>query len=96
LLILRTTAHLVARLALLVAGNVLEQLLDQVDMGEDHATAAVALELEVVDGVAVVRRWLAGVVLAKRNVNALRIALAAVDIREILLPEVTDDLVLLV
>jgi hypothetical protein len=37
------------------SGNVLEQLLNQIDVCEDHAAAAVALEVELVDGVAVVR-----------------------------------------
>jgi hypothetical protein len=37
----------------LFAGNVLEELLDQVDVGEDHAAAAVACETELVEGVTV-------------------------------------------
>jgi hypothetical protein len=36
---------------LLFAGNVLEELLDQVDVGQDHAAAAVALETDGVEGV---------------------------------------------
>jgi hypothetical protein len=35
----------------LFAGNVLEEFLDKVDMREDHATAAVALETDGVEGV---------------------------------------------
>jgi hypothetical protein len=34
------------------AGDVLEELLDQVDVGEDHTTAAVALQTDGVEGVA--------------------------------------------
>jgi len=34
------------------AGVVLEQFLDEVDVGEDHAAAAVALETDGVEGVA--------------------------------------------
>ena len=37
----------------LFAGNVLEELLDQVDVGEDHAAAAVACETELVEGITV-------------------------------------------
>jgi hypothetical protein len=33
------------------AENVLEQFLDQVDVGEDHAAAAVALQTDSVEGV---------------------------------------------
>lgn len=33
------------------AGDVLEQFLDQVDMGQDHATAAVALQAYGVKGI---------------------------------------------
>jgi hypothetical protein len=35
----------------LFTGDVLEEFLDQVDVGEDHAAAAVALETDVVEGV---------------------------------------------
>lgn len=36
-----------------IGRNVLEQLLDQVDVGHDHAAAAVALQAELVHGVAI-------------------------------------------
>jgi hypothetical protein len=39
----------------LAAGDVLEQLFDQINMGKDHAAAAVALQVEGVDGVATVK-----------------------------------------
>tara|TARA_R110002003_G_scaffold44_13_gene3345 strand:- start:3741 stop:3929 length:189 start_codon:yes stop_codon:yes gene_type:complete len=44
---------------LLFAGNVLEELLDQIDVGQDHAAAAVALETDGVEGVAGRVGWLA-------------------------------------
>lgn len=39
-------AHFLVR-----AGNVLEELLDEVDMGEDHATAAIAGQADGVESI---------------------------------------------
>lgn len=36
----------------IACGHILEQFLDEVDVREDHAAAAVAAEAELVDGVA--------------------------------------------
>ena len=52
-------AHLGGGEGLVGAGDVLEQLLDQVDVGEDHAAAAVAREAELVEGVTEEGMWLA-------------------------------------
>jgi hypothetical protein len=41
----------VLELDFLVAGNVLEEFLDEVDVGENHAAAAVALEADGVEGI---------------------------------------------
>ena len=40
-------------LGVLFAGNVLEELRDQIDVGEDQAAAAVACETERIEGVPV-------------------------------------------
>lgn len=46
-------AHALLLFAFLCGGNVLEEFLDQVDVGEDHAAAAVTLETYFVEGLAV-------------------------------------------
>lgn len=46
-------AKLAAPLLLVFGVHVLEQFFNQIDVGEDHAAAAVAAELESVDGVPV-------------------------------------------
>ena len=36
----------------IATGHVLEQFLDEIDVGEDHAAAAVSAEVELIDGLA--------------------------------------------
>jgi len=51
LLSTRSFAHILCGFCFVGAGNVLEELLDQVDVGEDHAAAAVAGKTELVEGI---------------------------------------------
>ena len=51
----RSFAPVLCGFCFIGAGNVLEELLDQVDVGEDHAAAAVAGETELVEGIPVRR-----------------------------------------
>jgi len=90
-------AHGALVLGLFGGGDVLEELLDQVHVREDHAAAAVALETAGVEGFAVMGIWLSEVkwkdggsevgvvgVLPFFDVGAERV--------HVLLPEVADDL----
>lgn len=52
-LIIQPDLSSIAAQVRLQPGFVLEQLLDEVDVGHDHAAAAVAVELELIHGVAV-------------------------------------------
>jgi hypothetical protein len=50
-----------------LAGNVLEQLLDKIDVSENHTTAAVALETDGVEGITRKVGVLAGLVLSQKS-----------------------------
>lgn len=61
----RPLVHFLAVLCAIARGDVLEQFLDQVDVREDHASAAVSAKTKLVDGVTkrrylsiLYKRWL--------------------------------------
>lgn len=74
--------------------NVLEKLLDEVDVGHDHATAAVALEAELIQSIT--NHRLSVVVVRKlKVVRRCRIPvgdLLAIDQLQVSLPEITHHL----
>lgn len=79
-------------------GVVLEEFLDQVDVGHKHAPAAVPFAAEGVHGISVeqgVSDWLVICLLERRSVvegAGLPILYSVVKHREVLFPQVSDDL----